>query len=121
MRTFFFAVFEYDQNRLSATYCFIHQIYFFYHLVFIFHAILLLFYLLNFTCCYFTWSWTKSLWANVCKVYGSKDQYLNINISRYNDVQCPKKVKGQFTIFQIIENHTSPKDVTALKLITQLY
>ena len=27
----------------------------------------------------------------------------------------PKKVKGQFTIFQIIEHHTFLKDVTALK------
>ena len=33
-------------------------------------------------------------------------------------MQCPKKVKGQFTIFQIIEHHTSLKDVTALKLMT---
>ena len=32
-------------------------------------------------------------------------------------IQCPKKVKGQFTIFQIIEHHTSLKDVTALKLM----
>ena len=34
------------------------------------------------------------------------------------DIQCPKKVKGQLTIFQIIEHHTSLKDVTALKLMT---
>ena len=36
-------------------------------------------------------------------------------------IQCPKKVEGQFTIFQIIEHHTSLKDVAALKLMTYLY
>ena len=36
----------------------------------------------------------------------------------YRDtIQCPKKEKGQFTIFQIIEHHTLLKHVTALKLM----
>ena len=43
--------------------------------------------------------------------------WTNANIKGHK-IQCPKKVKGQFTIFQIIEHHTSLNDVTALKLIT---
>ena len=40
------------------------------------------------------------------------------NLHGLTHIQCPKKVKGQFTIFQIIEHHASLKDVTVLKLIT---
>ena len=52
----------------------------------------------------------------MCCSTGILKNYETIGAS--SDVQCPKKVKGQFTFFQIIERQTSLKDVTALKLMT---
>ena len=59
-------------------------------------------------------------WCYLCKLLwcDGESRTTAMDLVWIVDIQCPKKVKGRFTIFQIIEHHTSLKDVKALKLMT---